>query len=90
MVTKLTPCELEIINVMMHGLSYKGMAFRLGISYHAVKRRLATLYDKLDCSNQVQLVVKAMQLGLIPLPVVESKSIDHIECRDYVYLADQG
>ena len=45
------------------------MGRKLGISESATKYHIQNVYNKFDCCNQVQVVVKAIKLGMITIPV---------------------
>jgi DNA-binding CsgD family transcriptional regulator len=51
---QLTPREREILAKLATGASANEMAGELGIAVPTIKRHLANIYLKLDCSNRVQ------------------------------------
>jgi DNA-binding NarL/FixJ family response regulator len=63
----LTPRELEVLELLAHGLSNKGIAARLGISDQTVKFHLASLSSKLGAANRTDAVRRAVRRGLIAL-----------------------
>lgn len=48
------------------------MAFRLNTTFSSIKFHLRNIYEKMDCTNQVQVVVKAMRLGMISIDLERS------------------
>lgn len=66
--TDLTTREREVLQLIVDGLTTQALAERLDISVHTATRHRANLMQKLDVHNQVELLRKASQLGLILLP----------------------
>jgi DNA-binding CsgD family transcriptional regulator len=58
--------EVEILEALVIGESYKELARRLGISPNTVKTHIARVYEKLDVERRVQAIEKARMLALIP------------------------
>ena len=56
-VVALTPRELEVLDLVAAGLTNAEAARRLGISIHAVKFHLATIYGRLGVSNRTEAAV---------------------------------
>jgi DNA-binding NarL/FixJ family response regulator len=63
----LTPRELEVLAAMADGASNKGIARRLGISFHTAKFHVAAILAKLDADSRTEAVTKAAQSGLVML-----------------------
>lgn len=63
--TKLTPRELEALNHLVGGLSNKQIAQRMLISPHGVKRLVANVLAKLNCSNRTLAAAVAVKQGLL-------------------------
>ena len=63
---KLTNRELKIINLMAEGMSNAEIGNHIFISFHTVKADIEKLYEKFEVHNRIQLIVKAIRLGLIP------------------------
>jgi len=63
----LTPRELEVLRFIGQGLTMTSMAKRLGISPRTVESHVAKLYRKLGVRSRVQVVARAVSLGLIEL-----------------------
>src|ERR1051325_4141510 len=63
----LTPRELEILNLLVEGLSNKAIAARLGISDQTVKLHVAAVCGKLGAANRTEAVRRAIRRGLVSL-----------------------
>jgi DNA-binding NarL/FixJ family response regulator len=63
----LTPREREVLAAMADGASNKGIARRLGISFHTAKFHVAAILTKLDADTRTEAVSKAAHLGLVML-----------------------
>ena len=66
---RLTPRELEIIQLIAQGLSSKEIAEKLFISQKTVENHRANIMAKLKIRRSVDLVRRAAQLGLIDLEI---------------------
>jgi DNA-binding CsgD family transcriptional regulator len=66
-VESLTPRELDVVELLVQGLSNKSIAARLGISDQTVKFHVASICGKLGAANRTEAAHKALQLGLVPL-----------------------
>ncbi|MER6531975.1 response regulator transcription factor [Streptomyces sp. NPDC001508] len=62
---QLTPREHAVLALIAEGLSNRMIAHRFGISEHGVKRHVANLLAKFNCSNRAQAVSVALQQGLL-------------------------
>jgi two-component system, NarL family, nitrate/nitrite response regulator NarL len=60
----LTPRELEVLELLVEGLSNKEIARRLGMSEHGVKRHVGAVLAKLNCPNRTVAVAFVLQKGL--------------------------
>jgi len=58
---RLTKRELEVIGLMVEGLSNREIAERLSLSEQTVKNHVARIMDKLEVRNRVELVLYAMR-----------------------------
>jgi amino acid adenylation domain-containing protein len=56
--TALTPREREVLRLISAGLTNRGVAERLGVTVHAVKFHLHSIYRKLDVSNRTEAAVQ--------------------------------
>lgn len=63
---KLTPRERETLVLLADGLSNKQIARRMLISQHGVKRLVANILSKLNCSNRTLAAAVAIKEGLLP------------------------
>lgn len=65
--------EREVLALIAQGLTNKNVAQKLGISVHAVKFHLATVYRKLDVANRTEATVvyltSLQDVPEIPSPV---------------------
>lgn len=63
----LTPRELEVLQLVSHGLSNKLIARTLSISEHTVKFHVSSTYAKLGAASRTEAVSLAARKGLISL-----------------------
>jgi two-component system, NarL family, response regulator YdfI len=63
----LTPREIEVLQMLISGLSNKGVAQHLHISEHTVKFHISSIFQKLDVSTRTEAVTVGVRLGLIML-----------------------
>lgn len=63
----LTPRELEVLRLLVEGLTNKAIAGRLGISDHTVKFHIGAILGKLGASSRTEAVTLAVRQGLVPL-----------------------
>lgn len=66
-VERLTPKEVEVLNLMTAEGSTQHMADRLGISTKGVQQHLTGIYSKLGVQNRAEAIVKAAREGIIVL-----------------------
>lgn len=57
--------EVEVLKVMVDGLTTQQIAARLFISENTVKTHVRHIFEKLEVSNRAEAVGKALQMGLI-------------------------
>lgn len=62
----LTKQQVKLISELRKGLSNKQIAFEMGIAETTVKAHMSILMKKLNVNNRVQVIKKAMEMGLIP------------------------
>ena len=55
--TRLSPRESEVLTMVAMGLTNAQIAPRLGVTVHAVKFHLASIYRKLGVSNRTEAAV---------------------------------
>lgn len=63
----LTPREIQVLELLAHGLPNKAMALRLGISDQTVKFHVASISGKLGATNRTDAVRRGVRRGLITL-----------------------
>ncbi|MEP6568997.1 MAG: response regulator transcription factor [Acidobacteriota bacterium] len=61
-----TPRELEILELIAHGMSNREIAEKLFVSENTVKTHSSRLFDKLSAKRRTQAVQLGKELGLIP------------------------
>jgi DNA-binding NarL/FixJ family response regulator len=66
-VEALSARELDVLELLAHGLSNKSIAMRLGISVQTVKFHVASICGKLGAVNRTDAARRAIRQGLIPL-----------------------
>jgi two-component system, NarL family, response regulator len=59
--------ELEVLNLIVQGLSNKQIAFALTIAEHTVKNHVKSILNKLDVDDRTQAATAAIQRGIIHL-----------------------
>lgn len=64
-VEPLTPREVQVLELLVEGLSNKVIAARLGISDQTVKFHAAAICGKLGAANRTDAVRKAIRRGLV-------------------------
>lgn len=64
---KLTPRELEVLNSVSRGFTYKEIAEMHGISVNTVTVHARNIYRKLEASNRTEAVFEAQKMGIISL-----------------------
>jgi ATP/maltotriose-dependent transcriptional regulator MalT len=63
---RITPRELEILELIAGGLSNREIAEKLFVSENTVKTHSSRLFDKLSARRRTQAVQLGKELGLIP------------------------
>ncbi len=61
---RLTPREREVLELLVRGLTNKGIASALTISVNTVKRYLKLIFDKLEVNSRAAAVAKAVSAGM--------------------------
>jgi DNA-binding NarL/FixJ family response regulator len=62
---KTTAQEVEILELLSHGLRALDIAERLNLAEQTIKNKVQVICIKLDSSNRTQAVAKAIRIGLI-------------------------
>ncbi len=60
--------EMEILELIIEGLSNRGIAYRLGISQQTVKNHITSILSKLNLSDRTQAAIYALRHGWVRLP----------------------
>ena len=61
----LTSRELDVIQLLAAGLSYKNLSQELMISENTLKSHIKNIYTKLEVNNRTQAINRATQLGIM-------------------------
>ncbi len=61
----LSPRQLEVLELLVKGLTNKEIGIALGISYTSVKTHLEAIYKRLDVANRQEACGTAIQRGII-------------------------
>lgn len=64
--------EMEILELVTHGLSNKEIAFQLGISHQTVKNHMTAILRKLRVDDRTQAAVYALSNGWVRLPNIRT------------------
>ncbi|MBN1452641.1 MAG: response regulator transcription factor [Anaerolineales bacterium] len=70
----LTDREMEILELIIEGLSNKEIAFRLNISQQTVKNHVTSILAKLNLADRTQAAIYALRHGWVRLPREEEPS----------------
>ena len=60
----LTPRELEILELIAHGLNNQAIAISLGITGKTVSNHISNIFNKLQVVDRAQAIIKAREAGL--------------------------
>lgn len=61
----LSPREMEVLQQLVDGLSYKMIADRLGITFETVRSHIKNVYEKLHVHNCAEAIAKTLKGGLL-------------------------
>jgi DNA-binding NarL/FixJ family response regulator len=73
-VERLSPRELEVLNMAALGLTNHEIAGRLEVTVHAVKFHLAGIYRKLEVANRTEAAVVYLRSGAFRAPPATSRA----------------
>ena len=65
----LTKREVEVLKLCAKGLSNPEIADNLMISIHTVKAHIENILAKLEVSNRILAILKAIKLGIIEIEI---------------------
>jgi DNA-binding NarL/FixJ family response regulator len=65
--TPLTPREMEILELVVQGMSNRKIAYQLGISHQTVKNHMTAILRKLGATGRTEAAVHALRRGWVPL-----------------------
>jgi two-component system NarL family response regulator len=65
--TELSARELEVLDLIVQGLSNKQIAFRLMITEHTVKNHVKSILSKLDADDRTEAATAAIRRGIVHL-----------------------
>jgi DNA-binding NarL/FixJ family response regulator len=63
----LTPREMEILELVVQGMSNRKIGYNLGISHQTVKNHMTAILRKLGATGRTEAAVSALRRGWIPL-----------------------
>ncbi len=63
----LTPREMEILELVVKGMSNRRIAYHLGISHQTVKNHMTSILRKLGATGRTEAAVSALRRGWVPL-----------------------
>lgn len=64
---------MNVLVLLSYGFTNKQISDNLHISVHTTKAHLESIYDKLDVTNRLQAVVRAVFIGLIDVNDILTK-----------------
>lgn len=62
---RLSPREIEVLHLLVEGLSNKGISERLVVSVETVKSHMRHIMEKLQVADRTQAAIKALRAGLV-------------------------
>lgn len=78
-VERLTPREVEILQLMAEGTSSDKLATTLGVSPHTLRTHIQNILTKLSVHSKTEAVVAAIRMGKVTPPGVASPDRDALE-----------
>jgi DNA-binding CsgD family transcriptional regulator len=65
---------MEVLKLLGRGQDPRTIARQLSISLHTCRGYVKSMLAKLDCHSQLEAVVTASRLGLLPAPTMDGRS----------------
>ncbi len=65
LVEPLTPREMDVLRLLVEGLTNQAIAHTLGLKTGTVKGYMQTIFEKLNATDRTQAAVKALRMGLV-------------------------
>lgn len=64
----LSPREVEVLQQLADGLSYREVGARLDISWRTAQSHAYHIYEKLDVNRRLHAIARAQEIGILPRP----------------------
>jgi DNA-binding CsgD family transcriptional regulator len=64
-ISRLTPREREVVNLIARGYTYRASAERLGITVKTLENHMAHIFDKLSVASRHELTALAYEEGYV-------------------------
>lgn len=64
----LTPREMDVLRLLAEGLPNRKIADQLDVNERTIKSHVSAILAKLEVNNRTEAVMRAIELGLIPIP----------------------
>jgi two-component system nitrate/nitrite response regulator NarL len=74
---KLTPREVEILQLAANGLCNGEIGLKLGIAESTVKNRMHVIFSKLDVCVRLEAVLEGIRRGYVVVPGIRRVRDDH-------------
>jgi DNA-binding NarL/FixJ family response regulator len=78
----LTPREMEILELVVQGMSNRKIAYHLEISHQTVKNHMTAILRKLGATGRTEAAVSALKRGWIPLRSQQSRRSRTLNSRE--------
>jgi DNA-binding NarL/FixJ family response regulator len=78
-VERLTPREVEILQLMAEGTSSDKLATTLGVSPHTLRTHIQNILTKLSVHSKTEAVVAAIRMGKVTPPGLAAPDLDGLE-----------
>jgi NarL family two-component system response regulator LiaR len=74
--SELTPREVEVVRLLVDGLTNKEIAARLNLSGRTVHAHLSNAMKRTSTRSRTQLAVLALRRGIVPLDCADREPCD--------------